>query len=273
MRQTDGMSDFGPLLKQWRNARRLSQLGLAAEATVSIRHLCFIETGRAGPSRAMVLKLAEVLDVPLRERNTLLLAAGFAPVYEESALDTPELAAVRGALDAILAQQEPFPAIVLDRDWNIRQINAGAARFFAFLQAGQTTSPPGPSNVLRRLFHPDGVRRYVTNWPEVSEALVRRTRREAIGGVTDERAQRILDEVLDYPGVPASLRSLDVSMPLLPIVPINYARDGQRFDYFSTVTTLGTPQDVTLQELRIECFFPANAETRANAERLAETAG
>jgi hypothetical protein len=210
-----------------------------------------------------------VLDMPLRERNTLLLAAGFAPVYQESALDAPELAAVRGALDAILAQQEPFPAVVMDRDWNILHTNAGATRFFAFLQAGHTAAPPGPSNVLRRLFHPDGVRRYVTNWPEVAEALVRRTRREAIGGVTDERAQRILDEVLAYPGVPSALRSLDATAPQLPIVPIRYARDDMRFDYFSTVTTLGTPQDVTLQELRIECFFPANETTRSHADQLA----
>jgi hypothetical protein len=237
---------------------------------VSIRHLCFIETGRASPSRAMVLKLAEVLEVPLRERNTLLLAAGFAPVYRESALDAPELAAVRGALDAILAQQEPFPAVVMDREWNIRHTNAAAGRFFGFLGAGHTAEPPGPANVLRRLFHPDGVRRYVTNWPDVAAALVRRARREAIGGIADERAQRILDEVLGYPGVPASLRSLDPTAPLLPIVPIRYARGGQQFDYFSTVTTLGTPQDVTLQELRIECFFPENETTRSHAHRLAE---
>jgi transcriptional regulator with XRE-family HTH domain len=263
------MPDVGPLLKHWRNARRLSQLALAAEAAVSIRHLCFIETGRASPSRTMVLKLADVLDVPLRERNTLLLAAGFAPVYQESALDAPALAAVRDALDAILAQQEPFPALVMDRDWDIRYTNTAAKRFFNFLQKGHTATPPGPANVLRRMFHPDGVRRYVTNWPDVAEALIRRARREAIGGVTDERAQRILTEVLAYPGVPPSLGSLDATAPLLPIVPIHYVRGDQQFDYFSTVTTLGTPQDVTLQELRIECFFPANDTTRTHAHQLA----
>jgi transcriptional regulator with XRE-family HTH domain len=244
-------------------------LALAADSVVSLRHLSFIETGRSSPSRAMVLKLAEVLDVPLRERNSLLLAAGFAPVYQESALDVPELAAVRDALDAIIAQQEPYPALVMDRDWNIRYANAAAARFFEFLQAGHVTSAPGPPNVLRRMFHPDGVRRYVTNWQDVCEALVRRVRREAIGGVTDERAQSILQEVLAYPGVPASLRSLDATIPTLPVVPIQYARDGRQFDYFSTVTTLGTAQDITLQELRIECFFPANDATRDHAQALA----
>jgi hypothetical protein len=118
--------------------------------------------------------------------------------------------------------------------------------------------------VLRRMFHPDGVRPHVTNWPEVAETLVARVRREALGGVTDERAQRILDEVLHYPGVPATLRTLDATGPLLPIVPIRYTRDGVRFGFFSTVTTLGTPQDVTLQELRIECFHPMDDETREN---------
>jgi transcriptional regulator with XRE-family HTH domain len=261
--------DVGPLLKQWRGTRRLSQLALAAEAAVSIRHLSFVETGRANPSRAMVLKLAEVLDVPLRERNTLLLSAGFSPEYPESDLDAPSLAAVREALETILARQEPFPALVMDRSWDIRHINNAARRFFAFLQQGQTENPPGPANVLRRMFHPEGVRPHVTNWLEVAEALVRRARREAIGGVLDERAQLILDEVLDYPGVPSHLRVVDAVAPILPIVPIRYERDGRRFDYFSTVTTLGTPQDVTLQELRIECFFPMNDETREHARELA----
>jgi transcriptional regulator with XRE-family HTH domain len=269
MRHTGAMSEVGTLIRHWRNARGLSQLALAADSVVSLRHLSFIETGRSSPSRAMVLKLAEVLDVPLRERNSLLLAAGFAPVYPESALDVPELAAVRVALEAILAQQEPYPALVIDRDWNIRQANHAATRFFRFLQAGSDTAAPGPPNVLRRMFHPDGVRRHVTNWPEVCEALVRRVRREAVGGVTDERAQALLREVLAYPGVPASLRSLDATTPTTPVVPIRYARDGRRFDYFSTVTTLGTAQDITLQELRIECFFPANDTTREHARALA----
>jgi hypothetical protein len=160
----------------------------------------------------------------------------------------------------------------MDRDWNIRHTNRAAARFFAFLQAGQATAAPDPPNVLRRLFHPDGVRRYVRNWPDVCEALVRRVRREAIGGVTDERAQTILREVLAYPGVPASLRTLNTTLPTTPVVPIQYARDGRHFNYFSTVTTLGTAQDITLQELRIECFFPADDTTRDHARMLAEAA-
>ncbi|MFC1403513.1 MULTISPECIES: helix-turn-helix domain-containing protein [Streptacidiphilus] len=266
------MSDIGPLLKHWRNARRLSQLTLASQASVSTRHLCFLETGRARPSRAMVLRLADVLDVPLRERNTLLLSAGFSPEFQESPLAAPALSAVSNALEAILAQQEPFPALVMDRNWDIQHTNTAARRFFAYLHDNQEGTPPGPPNVLRRMFHPDGIRRHISNWNEVAEALIRRVRREAIGGVTDQHAQRILDEVLDYPGVPPSLRTLDPATPQLPIVPVRYARAGRRFDYFSTVTTLGTPQDVTLQELRIECFFPMDDQTRAQAQQLAELA-
>lgn len=262
------MSDVGVLLQQWRKARRLSQLALAADAAVSVRHLCFIETGRSRPSRTMVLKLAEVLDVPLRDRNTLLLAAGFAPVYQESALDAPSLAAVGEAIAAILAQQEPFPAVVMNRDWDIQHSNGAAAFFFGFLHGSRTAAIPGPPNVLRMMFHPDGLRPYVVNWPEVAEALVRRVRREAIGGLTDGRAQRILAEVLAYPDVPAILATLDVATPTSPIVPVHFARDSQRFDFFSTVTTLGTAQDITLQELRIECFFPANEPTRAAVHRI-----
>jgi transcriptional regulator with XRE-family HTH domain len=261
------MSGVGTMLQQWRKSRRLSQLALAAEATVSLRHLCFIETGRARPSRTMVLRLAEALDVPLRERNALLLAAGFAPAYQESQLNGPVLDAVRGALDAILGQQEPYPAVVMDRDWNIRQTNDAASRLFGLLTDGHRAGPPGPANVLRMMLHPDGVRQYVTNWPEVAEALVRRVRREAVGGVTDEHARRMLAEVLAYPDVPQPPAVPDEA-PMLPIVPVRFARDGHAFSYFSTVTTLGTAQDVTVQELRIECFHPADDPTRRAAERL-----
>jgi transcriptional regulator with XRE-family HTH domain len=260
------VSEVGPLLQRWRKSRRLSQLALSAEAAVSLRHLCFIETGRASPSRAMVLRLADVLDIPLRERNTLLLAAGFAPIYRESTLAAPELVAVRGALEAILAQQEPFPAVVMNREWDIQQTNEAARRFFDFLLDGRTV--PGPPNVLRMMFHPDGVRRHVVNWPDVAEALVRRVHREAVGGVVDEAAQRILAEILGYAGVP---EPGEPSSPLLPMVPVRFAKDGREFDFFSTVTTLGTPQDVTAQELRIECFFPADDPTKRAAEWLKST--
>jgi len=265
------MSDVGVLLQQWRKSRRLSQLALAAEADVSLRHLCFIETGRARPSRVMVLRLADALDVPLRERNALLLAAGFAPAYRESPMDAPVLAAVRGALEAILAQQEPYPAVVMDRAWNIRETNGAATLLFDLLTAGHPAGPPGPPNVLRMMLHPDGVRRYVTNWPEVAATLVRRIRREATGGSTDEHARQMLDEILAYPGMPGPPTAADES-PQLPIIPVRFERDGRGFTYFSTVTTFGTAQDVTLEELRIELFHPADEATRRAAQALRDAA-
>lgn len=259
----------GPLLQYWRKVRQLSQLALASEAGVSSRHLCFVETGRARPSRDMVLLLCNTLDVPLRERNTLLLAAGFAPEFAETPLDAPALQAVRRALDAILAQQEPFPAVVLNPRWDIVKANRAASNLFAFLLEGQQP-PREPANVLRLMFHPDAVRPFVANWAAVAEALLRRVHREAVGGVKDEATRALLHEILAYPGVPASLghKAVSTGSPAVPIIPVGFRKAGREYDFFSTVTTLGTPTDVTAQEIRIECFFPANARTaeRARAE-------
>ncbi len=258
---------FGPMLQYWRRTRRLSQLALAHLADVSPRHVCFVETGRARPSREMVLLLASALDVPLRERNALLLAAGFAPVYGETSLDAPEVGAVREALDAILKQQEPYPAVVMDRRWDIRRTNAGAERFFRFLLVDGFDAAPG--NVIKTVFHPSGLRPYIANWEAVARTLMHRIQREALGGVKDAAAEELVEEVLAYPDIPASLRTPALEQPLVPFIPVSFERDGRRFDYFSTVTTLGTPLDVTLQELRIECFFPANKATEERARELA----
>jgi transcriptional regulator with XRE-family HTH domain len=257
----------GPQLQYWRKARSLSQLALAHEADVSPRHICFIETGRAKPSREMVLLLSDVLDVPFRERNGLLLAAGFAPIYAETPLEAPELAAVQSALQAILRQQEPFPAVVMNRHWDVRQSNEAARRFFGFLLGERVQD--GPANIVRMMFHPDGLRPFVSNWEAVAETLFHRVRREAIGGVTDLATVELLNEVLSYEGVPKRLRLPDRNTPALPVIPVRFSKDGQDFNFFSTVTTLGTPQDVTLQETRIECFFPADSETEARARALA----
>jgi transcriptional regulator with XRE-family HTH domain len=264
----------GALLQRWRRTRRLSQLALAHEAGVSPRHLCFLETGRARPSREMIHRLAETLAVPLRERNELLVAAGFAPTYREGGLDLSarELAPVRAALDAILRQQEPFPAVVMNRQWDVLEKNAAAARFFAFLLADGAGDPAGagaPANVLRLMLAPDGLRPHVLDWAAAAAALVARVHREAVGGVLDEATRRVLDEVLAYPGVPERWRSPPADDPPLPVIPITFVKGGLSFRYFSTVTTLGTPQDVSLQELRIECFFPLDAATRGYAEQLA----
>jgi transcriptional regulator with XRE-family HTH domain len=260
-------SSVGRLIAQWRHARRKSQLALALDADVSSRHLSFLESGRAKPSREMVLRLADVLDVPLRERNELLLSAGFAPLYRETDWAAPEMHEARRALELILARQEPFPAVVMDRHWNLVLGNRGATRFFSWLV--DLAQQPSPPNVLRLLFHPDGVRPFVTNWEEVAHALVQRVHREAVGGVPDEATRALLDEILGYPGVPARWRAPDFRVAPPPFMPVRFAKDDRAFRFFSTVTTLGTPYDITLQEMRIESFFPADAETEAATEALA----
>lgn len=259
---------IGPLLQYWRKARSLSQLGLAHEADVSPRHICFLETGRARPSREMVVLLSNVLDVPLRERNAMLLAAGFAPLYAESELDAPELRTVQNALLAILRQQEPFPAVVMNRHWDLVQANEAARLFFSLLLGDRASGEP--ANVVRLMFDPNGLRPCVDNWEVVAETLVQRVHREAVGGVPDAATERLLAEVLAYPNVPKRLRRMDRASPALPVIPICFRKGDHVFNYFSAITTLGTPQDVTLQELRIECFFPADPQTEERACALRE---
>ena len=264
---TPAGTSFGALLQYWRKARRLSQLALALEAGVSPRHVCFIETGRARASREMVMLLAKVLDVPLRERNALLLAAGFAPLFAESPLDAPALGAVQAALRAILRQQEPFPAVVMNRHWDIVQVNEAARRLFSLLLGERAAARP--ANVVRLMFDPDGLRPHVRNWEAVAETLVQRVHREAVGGLADVATARLLAEVLGYPDVPKHLHRLNCAAPSVPVVPVCFRKGEHAFNFFSTVTTLGTPQDVTLQELRIECFFPADEATEQRARGAA----
>jgi transcriptional regulator with XRE-family HTH domain len=258
---------IGELLQYWRKTRQLSQLALAIEAEVSPRHICFLETGRAKPSRDMVLLLATVLDVPLRERNALLLSAGFAPMYSEASLDAPELSSVRQALEAILRQQEPYPAIVMDRSWDVIRTNQAADRFLRAFLGDRKASRP--TNILRLIFDPDGLRPFVEDWDTVAEALVQRVQREAVGGAKDAVASKLLDEILGYPGVPRRFRKPNLLAPLLPVIPVRFQHGDKSLGFFSTVTTLGTAQDVTLQELRIECFFPADEATRQLVQQLA----
>ncbi len=249
---TTTVSPVGTLLRHWRGVRRVSQLELALRAEVTPRHVSFVETGRANPSREMVLTLARALDVPLRERNQMLLAAGFAPSYRHSELDAPALAQVRAALERILSHHEPYPAVVMDRHWNVTQTNDAAAGLFAWLLDGAQIETP---NVVRMMFGP--LRPYVANFGAVGEALIQRVHREAVGGVVDPPTSALLEEVLALPGIPAAWRVPDFGRGTLPIIPVEFAKGGDAVSYFSTVTTFGTPQDVTLQEIRLECFFPA----------------
>ena len=245
-------------MRHWRRERRMSQLVLAGEAGVTQRHVSFVESGRANPSREMVLALARALDVPLRERNQMLLAAGYAPHYRETGLDERAMSQISAALDRLLAQQEPYPAVVMDRHWNVLQANAPAQAMFAFLLDGDV---PEPANVVRLMF--TRLRPHVANFEQTGEALVQRVHREAVGGIPDPKTVALLDEVLAEPGIPAAWRTPDFATTASPVLPIHFAKDGMDVSYFSLVTTVGTPQDVTLQEIRVESFFPADDATAA----------
>jgi hypothetical protein len=213
----------------------------------------------------MVLLLAGALDVPLRERNGLLLAAGYAPLYRESDLGAPEMEHANKALALILEHQEPYPAVVMDRHWNMLTSNAAAVRFFGRLIDIPRAGPP--ANIVRLMFDPAGLRPYVANWEAVAESLIERIHREALGGVSDTATAALLEDVFSYPDVPRRWRSPDMLSPPKPYLAVEFRKGDLAMDFFSTVTTLGTPFDVTLQELRIECFFPANDQTVAGARR------
>jgi transcriptional regulator with XRE-family HTH domain len=248
----------------------MSQLALATEAEISTRHLSFLETGRAQPSREMVLLLGGVLDVPLREQNALLVAAGYAPLYRETALHAPELDQVRRALGFMLAQQEPYPALVVDRHWNLLMQNEAARRLFGlFLDADAGAAVPGPPNLVRLTFHPRGLRPCIVNWEALAGPLIQQIHRDAVVGVADDGMRELLAELLAYPGVPARWRTPDATARSMPVLPLELRRGDVAARFFTTITTLGTPQDVTLQELRVECFFPADGATEELARRLA----
>ena len=251
---------FGSLLRQWRAARRMSQQQLAIESEVSTRHISYVENGKSSPSREMVLILASALDLPLRERNALLCAAGFAPVYRESNLGAPEMLPVRRAFDAILAHHEPYPAIVLTRAWDIVCMNEAFMRLFElFLKP--PFDPIVGQNVMHSLFHPGGVRPYVSNWDEVAGFLIERLYRESITELETSESRRLLEALLAYPGVRSRVREVDLVQAPQVCITVNLEKDDTQLVLFSTLTTLGTPLDVTAQELRIESYFPADETT------------
>jgi transcriptional regulator with XRE-family HTH domain len=258
------VSPFGELLRRWRETRRMSQLELGLEAGVSARHLSFIETGRAGPSREMVVVLSGVLDIPLRERNVLLHAAGYAPVYRETSLDDPQMAQVRQALQMILRQMEPFGAIAFDRQWDILMANAAFLRFnsLLFSESDSTIAPLTVTteprhNLLHLLFDPAGWRPHIVNWETVAKAVLERVHREIIWD-RDPAMRALLDAVLGYPDVPARWSEPDFEAPQDLIIPVEMRVGERTLRLFSTITTLGSPQDITLRELRIESFHPVD---------------
>lgn len=245
---------FGSLMKSWRQRRRLSQLDLALEADVSARHVSFIETGRSAPSRAMVLRLAEALQVPAREQNQLLLAAGLAPAYSERDLADPGMSAVRTGVDRVLAAYNPFPCLAVDRHWNVLQINAGASVLMEGVAAHLLAEP----NALRISLHPDGLAPRIRNLAQWRHHVIGRLRREAaLTGSAQSAA--LLAEIESYPG--GQHETTDLGGVVVPLE--LDAGDGQVLRFLSTVTTFGTALDLTAAELSIEAFLPADDATAA----------
>jgi len=259
---------IGDHLREWRQRRRLSQLDLACEADISTRHLSFLETGRSRPSRDMVLHLAERLDVPLRERNTLLVAAGFAPAYPLRALDDPALALARRAVERVIEAHAPNPALAVDRHWHLVAANAAVAPLLAGV-APALLQPP--VNVLRLGLHPDGLAPRIANYAEWRRLLLERLQRQ-VESTGDAVLADLLAELTAYPAPPATVVALaapeEEGHPDV-VVPFRLATESGILSFLSTTTVFGTPVDVTLSELAVESFFPADAFTADALRRLA----
>jgi transcriptional regulator with XRE-family HTH domain len=263
---TTATQPVGDLLREWRQRRRLSQLDLACEADISTKHLSFLESGRSRPSRDMVLHLAERLEVPLRERNVLLVAAGFAPQFQERNLSDPALEAQRTAVDLILKGHEPYPALAVDRHWHMVSANAAAQRLLGGVDASLMTPPV---NVLRLSLHPDGMAPRIANLAEWRAHLLERLRRQ-VEVSADPMLGRLLCELRAFPaprGVPQA-RAIPHSGGGV-VVPMQLSMPSGLLCFFSTTTVFGTPIDITLSELAVEAFYPADEATAKALRGLA----
>lgn len=255
---------LGDLLREWRGARRMSQMDLALEAGVSTRHLSCVETGKARPSRELVALLAGALDMPMRDRNALLVVAGYAPGYRETALSAPEMSLVRRAIEFILAQQAPYPAFVVNRHWDVLMANDGVTRVFGWLRGG---APHG--NIIRQVFDPADMRPFIENWDEVAGDLIRHLHHEVAANPSDKVSRALLAEALAYPDVPARWEHRQLGTAPIPLMTVVFRKGDQRLTFFSTLTTFGTSRDITLEEIRVECMFPADDATAAFCKALA----
>jgi transcriptional regulator with XRE-family HTH domain len=260
------------LLREWRSKRGKSQLGVALEAGVSQRHFSFVESGRSVPSRETSLAIAEALEIPLRDRNALLLAAGYAPMYSAAAWNDAEMRSITAAVDRMLRQHEPYPAVLMDRYWNVLSANAASPRFFgAFVDLHALQERTGRRNLLHLMFDPAGMRPFIHDWETVSRSLIGRVRREAIGQTLDAGTLELIDALSAYPGVPDSPKQKPEDTAAgLPMIPLSFVRGDIVLKYFSMVSTVGTPQTIAAQELRVECLFPADELTETHHLALME---
>ncbi|WP_434687013.1 helix-turn-helix domain-containing protein [Pseudanabaena minima] len=259
---------FGIMLKQWRDRRSLSQLDLALTSQVSQRHISFLESGRAKPSQEMILQLATVLEVPLRHQNLMLSAAGFAPIHAETDLSAPEMTSISKAISFMLRQQEPYPAIVIDRYWNLLLANQGATRLLnTFIDPEKIQKLfyiDGKINLMRVTFDPQGLRPFVANWEEVAGHLLQRVYGEANSSIESEQSALLFDELMSYPEAFELWNTSSRSTHNDLILTTHFKHNDLNLRFFSTIATLGTPYDITLQEIRVECLFPADEETEQN---------
>lgn len=268
-------NEFPSALRYWREKRGFTQLRLSTESNISQRHLSFLESGRSQPSKEMILKLGIVLDIPLRHRNVMLLAAGFAPAYQERNLSDPELHAVKQALDFMLQQQSPYPALVVDRLWNLVMPNVPAARMIKWLLDMSEDMPiprDGQINVARLMLDPAALRKYIVNWQDVGADMLHWIQREAMSEGPGSEATQLLETLAAFDGISAARQAPNLDGRALPFLPVMLKKGATSLNLFTTIATLGTPHDVTVHELRIESFFPADAET-AEWFRTVEAAG
>ncbi|AFY96113.1 helix-turn-helix domain-containing protein [Chamaesiphon minutus] len=269
----DRINSFGMLLKQWRDRRNFSQLDLALSSEVSQRHISFLESGRAKPSQEMVLQLATVLEIPLRQQNLLLSAAGYAPIHTETDLSAPETIQVRKALDLILDRHDPYPAFAIDRYWNLLLTNQGATRLLGAFIAPERLHgifyADGKINILRVMFHSQGLRPFIVNWESIASHALQRLHRETLLERDSDSSMTLLNELISDPDIEriwqTERRSTAQHALLLSL---HLRRDDLELKFFSTIATLGTPYDITLQELRLECLFPADEATERNWPRI-----
>ena len=260
----NAIKPVGDLLREWRQRRRLSQLDLACEAEISTRHLSFLETGRSQPSREMILHLAEALGVPMRERNLLLVAAGFAPIFQERPLDDPALNLAKKAIDMIIERQKPYPAFGIDRHWNVVMSNFALPELYTGVADELRVRP---INAARLTLHPKGMAPRIANLAEWRAHTLTRLRHD-IDLTADPVLVELLREVSAYPAPAANRPSHTVPDPNAVLVPFKVMTDAGLLSFVTTTTLFGTPVDVTLSELAIELFFPADAETDAIVKRL-----
>ncbi|WP_392713340.1 helix-turn-helix domain-containing protein [Rhizobium ruizarguesonis] len=264
------LNELGIQLRAWRDTRGKSQLDLSLDTGISQRQISFIESGRSTPGRHNLLHLADALDVPFRERNTLLLAAGYAPIYAEGGIDDVEMKGVTDALRRMLVQHEPFPAVVMDRYWNVVMTNDATQRFFnSFIDMAAREKP---RNLLHLIFDPAGLRPCIANWEETAKSLMARVFRESVGRVIDKRTKALIDALLAYPDVDNAWK-VSTTADSTPVIPLSFIKDGQVLSFFSLVTTVGTAQTITTQELRIECMFPLDDATEVEYAKLMNQAG